>query len=750
MPSVTRTHPLWISLLLISAIQAAHAQQEENDTAISLDTLQVTDKTQQQEKTDLSFADDGPQTFDEWKEKARKQTADLGPLGDRNILDLPYELNTVSYSMIRNQQIKNMHDALRYIPSVQGDGTRPQARGMQGSVIQNFRIDGFNAVSTTEYPIEQFDRIEIMNGLAGSLYGPANPAGTFNSVSKRPTGETRNRITAGLSTGLSYLKAADLSGAIPGLGNRIRYRVNLMDDRGQGYTHDSRVSRTLGSLALDFQLSDRTVLETNASHYEYRSRGLPGTVALSTSMPLPAAIDPNQKKYGQHWAGDRQHTATYDFHLKHDFDGNWKMDVGALRQIADRDATDITYTLVDRSGDYKSGVKTSAASRFTVTSYLGNLNGHVRTGFMDHNLSFGVSGFVWNNYNPKNGSAVSSGTTSTIDYTGLAGGNYNDPTLVSKPGFLSGFHDRYRTSKATQTSLIMGDSITLSPHWIVSGTASWSRFTTKNWGAVKENGVYVTSKKKNYSENYGWNQAASLTYKPTDSTSIYLTYADSLQQGDTSTAGSNYNEILSPYRSRQWELGAKAVVGGARLSLAVYQIKRPYQGLSTTDNLYENIGEQRNRGVELTIDGKPTENLYLFGGISWLEAKLRHTGDKSTNGKLIVGLPRYTANLLTEYTIPGMQGLAVNLNARYVGRQATDIQNQYWYGDYHLFDMGARYSTQIMHRNTVLRLQVTNLTDRRYWTNIHPGGLNGYGSSGYASATAGTPRMFSASVQVDL
>jgi iron complex outermembrane receptor protein len=44
---------------------------------------------------------------------------------------------------------------------------RPQTRGFQGSVVECSRLDGLNIVSTTAYPMEQFDRFEVLNGIAG-------------------------------------------------------------------------------------------------------------------------------------------------------------------------------------------------------------------------------------------------------------------------------------------------------------------------------------------------------------------------------------------------------------------------------------------------------------------------------------------------------------------------------------------------------------------------------------------------------
>ena len=59
--------------------------------------------------------------------------------------------------------------------------------------MQNTLIDGMNIAATTDYPVEQFDRIEVLNGLAGAIFGPASPAGTFNYVLKRPTPSPQKR-----------------------------------------------------------------------------------------------------------------------------------------------------------------------------------------------------------------------------------------------------------------------------------------------------------------------------------------------------------------------------------------------------------------------------------------------------------------------------------------------------------------------------------------------------------------------------
>lgn len=661
-------------------------------------------------------------------QQAREKSATLGPMGQRRLQDTPYSISVLSRDLIDSQQLKSFKDIIRYLPSVQADGARPQTRGLQGSVVQNSRLDGLNVVSTTDYPAEQLEGVEVHSGLSGSLYGPANPAGTFNLLSKRPTDFTRNRVTLGVGTGLSWLKTADLSGPFDAEG-KIKYRLNLVDEQGHSYAPGSTLRRQLVSLATDFEISDDSVIETNFSHYNYLAKGLPGKFAVASNVTLPHAPDPTKSNLGQNYAGDNNTTDTASAHFKHDFGGNWKLDVGALRQIADRESTGVTNTLINNAGTYRTSVSSATASRFTINSYLANLNGAVYTGPVRHDLTFGLTGFDWDNYNPAAGSTQTLGTASLSNPANFAEPNYPD------------FTDRYHSANAKQRSFIVGDTLTFTPQWSLMLSGSQSRLTADNYTLA---GVHSAS------EDSGISTASSLIYKPLDDLTLYLTYADSLQQGDSATAGSsNAGSILSPYRSRMWELGSKWVVGGVNLSLAAFQIKRPF-AYTQADNVYAVAGEQRNRGLELLADGNVTQNLRMYGGITWLDPKLRSTGNASTEDTRIVGLSRVTASLLTEYRIDQVPGLAVNLNARYVGPRPVDDSNDHWVGSYQTFDIGASYTTRLMNRDTVYRLEMTNVGNEHYWTNIVPGGLNGYTGAGQASASAGAPRMLQASIQVDL
>ena len=189
----------------------------------------------------------------------RVDRTSVGPLGEKTLLDTPYSISIVPASLAENQQLQSVREAFRFIPTVQGENIRPQTRGLQAGVVQNTRIDGLSIAATTDYPIEQFERIEVLNGLSGALYGPASPAGTFNYVLKRPTATPVRTLTFGYMSSQSLIEHLDLGGHF-GNDERFGYRLNLLNQNGEGDVEGSRLRRQLASLAFDVRFSPDTTL----------------------------------------------------------------------------------------------------------------------------------------------------------------------------------------------------------------------------------------------------------------------------------------------------------------------------------------------------------------------------------------------------------------------------------------------------------------------------------------------------------
>jgi iron complex outermembrane receptor protein len=660
----------------------------------------------------------------------RVDSVEVGPLGSRPLVDTPYSITIVPVNLAENQQLQNVRELFRYIPSVQGENIRPQARGLQAGVVQNVRIDGFNIAATTDYAIEQFDRIEVLNGLAGALYGPAPPAGTFNYIFKRPTAAPLAAVTLGYSSQGSLIAHGDFS-VRAGEGGWLGARLNLLNQSGENFVDGSDIRRRLASLALDAKPTSSTSVEVDLSTYHYTTKGLPGTIALAKGVAFPDTPDPSRVGFGYEWAGDNNVTHLASGKLKQELGDDWHLTGGLLYMTNARASTVPTLTVQNAAGRYTATTATTTFSFDRVLSNFAALNGRVSFLGLQNDLFLGTTGFTWQRYTPFSTGPITLGT-----------GLLSAPTLFAKPSNIPDFTNRYHSQTTVQQAVNLGDTITFTDQLSLLAAVSQSWIEARN---INRTGA-VTSR---YADN-GLSPTASLIFKPRPTMTAYFTYADSLQQGDTAPAGvRNAGEALAPYRSREYEVGYKAELGRLQLALAAYQIRRPY-AFTGYDNIYAVHGYQRNRGVELTANGRISDDLNLFGGVSFIDPRLFDTGSAATEGKRVLGVGRLTFDTLVEYRLPFLPRLILSGNVNHVSRRAGNVTNTDFVGGYTIADLTARYQLTVGRRPVALRLAVLNVSDERYWSNIAPTGQNGYNSTDSGTGLIGAPRTVRASIEVGL
>lgn len=662
---------------------------------------------------------------------------DLGPLGTREWIDTPYSTTTVSREMINNQQAKSLSELLKYAPSTQMqarggmDVGRPQSRGMQGSVVANSRLDDLYMVSTTAFPVEMLDRVEIINSLTGALYGPASPAGQFNFTAKRP--ENIQRLTLGYQSRNAYSGHADLGGYFDE-DKCFGYRLNLLDEEGTGSVDDSTLRRKLASVALDWNIQPGTQLQLNASHYNFVQKGYVGSFSYGPKIKLPKAPNPQNKNLALHTAGNDLTTDTVSTRLIHDFNEDWSLKAAAGYQQADRAMRTVTSTIQDNNGTIARSLTDSPASgRFRVLSNSVVLNGHVDTGSIGHDLSLATNGYVWSIYSSKEDSIRRNlGTT-----------NIYHPSPMEEPsdGKIHTGGSRYKSAENRQQSITIGDTITFDPQW------SAMFYLSQSW--IESRSFDKQNHKTSQTNAHGLSPQAALMYKITPNVMTYVSYADSLEEGDTAPLGQgikNEGQTLDPYRSKQYEIGVKADVADLNLGAALFHLERPFAYVDSND-MFREQGKQTNRGIEFTATGHVWQGLNVYSGVTFLDPKLKDTGLSSTKDKRVVGVPKVQANMLVEYSLPSMPELVYSANVHYTGKRAANDTNTSWIDSYTTLDLGTRYSTKINQVPTTVRLSVNNVTDERYWASIFPGGSNGQG--GGNSAFVGSGREVRASVTFD-
>ncbi len=155
------------------------------------------------------------------------------------------------------------------------------------------------------------------------------------------------------------------------------------------------------------------------------------------------------------------------------------------------------------------------------------------------------------------------------------------------------------------------------------------------------------------------------------------------------------------------------------LTAALFDIEKANQFSVTNPNgtqTYTQDGKEVHEGIEFTATGKVTDQLRLFGGLTFMECKI--TSEKS-NPALDGNRPQNVANnmakVYAEYDLPFLRGLTLTGGVYYTGNFYADAANMDKLPSVVLGDVGARYATRIYGFPTIFRLNVTNVTNKSYW-----------------------------------
>ena len=560
----------------------------------------------------------------------------LGLLGAEPLLDTPYTVNVLPSELMVNGQVKNFKEASKYLPLVEfqemqgSEILRPATRGMQGSNMQNARMDGMGIVVTGANSMESLQQIEVLNGLGGALYGPANPSGMFNFVPKRPTEAPVRRLS------LSYDGSSIATGQIDfggraGTNRMFGYRVNAVGGDGETFVNNGNLTRKMISLAGDVRPFDRTVVEAFYSHYNLEQRGFPGWFTYGRSSRTSPFVlvpedapDPAREGYGQPEAGVDLESRIAQVRVKHGLNANWRLSVGALDQIVDRDISTQVNALTDNSGNYTASLASGFAPRFRVFSNLSHLNGRVTTGRFTHDVAIGVAGYTFKTY-----SDVTNPPAANVR---LGTASIASPVVFALPPAGIPTHTNLFVSSAIhQQGLSIADHVALGGGWSVRAALSQDWIWTDNFNNSNvRTGGYDAD---------GVSPLVSVMYKPQPRRTVYATVGSSLQQGDIAPGTAvNSGQALAPYRTNQQEIGYKISWPLLDFSTAWFRLERPFATVDPADNVFRNTGDQLNYGIEAMLTGRVGTRLVTYGGFTVLDPKLTDTPAPEANDKHFVGI----------------------------------------------------------------------------------------------------------------
>lgn len=648
------------------------------------------------------------------------KVAGIGPWGARDIADTPYSVSVMSHDQIQNTVARDLDQLYKMNPVVQA--TAPTSVfGYPSVTIRGFGqsvgiLDGLRLSSYTYgLSTEEIEKVEVMNGLSGFLYGPGNVGGVANYVLKRPTYERLTNLTVGNYGGSQYFTHADLGGKLDGAGT-LAYRFNASYANGETSKDDQHLKKWLVSGAVDWNITSDLLFQVEAAHTYWHLDRADTRFYTAGVSGWPDAYDVG-KTYTPAWTYNQTKSDRVGVNLKYTLSEAVSVRTAYMHKEDEREFL-IPYPIYKGTGwSMYSPSRALPYDMISGSAYV-YVDASFDTGGIGHKLTVGGS---WDTYR------VNQYSPNYIDPLNADGTPYVVPANVPledflnlpEPSFTTKRGPRYKASQATNTNIIIGDDIAFTDTLSALIGFNYSTIETKAFNAP---GVATSSYKES-----ALTPTVSIIYKPVAGLTTYASYMESLEAGtvvpDDPNLYTNPGQIFAPMISRQYEVGAKyAFSDSLLLTSALFRIEKANSFTETDANNMTTIsqdGRQVHQGVELTLTGKVTDTLNVVVGGTLMDLSIQ----KATNAALKGKSPTNSSPLLlktsVDYGIPGVEGLTLSGGLYYNGYKYQDAANLNKIDDYLLVDLGIRYRTMALGKPVTFNLYASNLTNKDYWASVN-------------------------------
>ncbi|MBW3509421.1 TonB-dependent siderophore receptor [Janthinobacterium sp. NKUCC06_STL] len=639
----------------------------------------------------------------------------LGLLGNVDMMDSPFGSTSYTQQFIADQQARSVGDLLQSDPAVRM--SRGYGNFQEVYVIRGFALDSDDVAYNGLYGVlprqyvspELLERVEVFRGasafLNGAAPGGSGIGGAINLMPKRAGNTPLTELTVGVESGGHAYAAIDVARRF---GENKEFGVRVNAAKRQGETGIKREDHDVGMFSVGLDYRGRNYrLSADAGYQNFDLTAPRPSVSIGGVAVLPSAPDAS-KNFAQPWSYSKEHDVFGTARAEVDL----AKDVVAWAAFASRSTKEANSlaepSLTSSNGDATVSRFDNARKQEIRTGELG-IRGKLVTGAVKHTLVASWSGH-WNE--AKNAYAIGDKFATNI----YAPVSVAPPPTPYPGGIMS---DPRITQKTILNSYALADTMAFLDDKLLL-TVGLRRQQIKDAGYDYNTSVLQG---KAYDES-ATTPVAGIVFKASKDVSLYANYIEALVKGPTATGTyvengqqlnvDNMGDVFTPYKSKQKEIGVKYDGGKLGMSAALFSTAKPL--LAVVGKRAELDGEQRNRGLELSVFGTPMQGVRLLGGLTWLDAKLSNTGMAENNGKKPIGAPETQMSVGGEWDVPGAPGLTLNARTIYTSTQYADQANTKQLPSWTRLDIGARYLTQVAGRDVTLRARVDNVTDRNYWS----------------------------------
>lgn len=651
--------------------------------------------------------------------------ATTGTKTDTALKDIPQEIVVIPRQLI--QDVAASSDPQRALDYVGGfsrgnnfGGLNAYEVNFRGLPTRNVAINGIS--TPRQYDVQDtanIERVEVMFGPSGALYGRNDPGGFYNVVTKQPLSVPYFAATASVGSYSTFRETIDSN--VVSQDKTVFFRLNAAADNRDSYrdfvssdryliapvirwepSADTRITAE-GSFVHDSRIFDRGVVAVNN-----RLNALPPSRFLSEPGLGPITID--------------NYLASVK--AEHDFDADWT----AHLTVQNKGGT--LSGLTAEPGSLAANQQTFLRRIFmrdyttSATTVQAEAVGHFTTGPLKHTLLLGTEEEVFARHEPYSQSATKFFPYSINIFNPIYG-QAPPPATPSSNVFYN----------STTYSAYISDQIEITPRLKVQiGT----RFNAYQLNARQA----LTGQRVNQ-DLIANTPRGGVTFEIVPNVTLFADAGYSFRPNLDSDTGFLISPTGGGYRPERgfgYEGGAKVDLLEGRVSLtaaAFHIVKSNVLTPDPTNPIFNTVaGQVRSQGVDLNLSGNITEGWRVIGGYAHVDAKV--TRDNVIPiGAPLDNIPRDSGSLFTVYEFHGgpLRGLGIGGGVRAVSKFAGDSAGDKFFApSYTKLDALVYYAVS---NNLKLTLNVFNVLDTRYYEEVRS----------KISAYPGQPRSFLVTAQ---
>ncbi|TBV08063.1 TonB-dependent receptor [Stutzerimonas kirkiae] len=685
---------------------------------------------------------------------------------EETLQEVPSSISVLSGDRVRDSALQSANEVTQFIPNASAGTSEAHGRprwwirglgtGDQGantvSPVGIYVDDVYIAnISATGFPLFDQERVEVLRGPQGTLWGKNTTGGAINFISRKPTFDRSGYFKAGLGSYAERVVEGALSDAL--IDERLAARLSFRHQGRDGYNenladHDSQGALEDSAARLQLLARINDELEANLNLHARRYHDTAGYSTVNYGLRADGSnqfgyrVEPRQ--------GEVNYNAKYKVNVEQT-GGNlnlaWQLGELELTSITafehfERDAFsdgDNTPLELQRGYNYADSQQWSQELRLASPR--------------ENRLNW-VLGFHYfhEDLESRTANATLDNTYISRSYNNL-GYDHQSESYALFGSATYRFSDDFKLTAGLRWTRERKD-IDLIRH----ANQGEAGFTGGDWWKIGSVGtpLVVTATQDDSNTWSDWTYDLTPEYRLADNARVYFRYAYGFRSGGYNAGVTSQATVatVNPEYLTSYELGLKSEWFDGRLNANAAVFYYDYKDIqlnivtavnNQTVSRLANGAQGEAYGAELELEAIPLENLHLNFAVGLLHTEFTDytSGSDDFSGNKFVRAPNVSAVLGADYRIPLNVGGALILGTDWNSRS-----RQYFFSNNQTRSMrsggytlgNARVTWELPGETTRISAYVNNLTDKEYRNHTLPGGFQS------AGVMFGDPRTLGLSV----